>query len=136
MQKLAALLLMGLVGCSGSSQPVIPPTSSDFVKNDGGVGTARVFGIDFQVHVESSGAGTDDAIAVNFVDPEKTGARKRFHFGDEVTIQLDSVDGSEVTFVLNDQDFGTLKVGDKVVIDAERKVQVNGTARLPKVSQP
>jgi hypothetical protein len=33
--------------------------------------------------------------------------------------------------MFNDQNFGTLNVGDKVVIDDERNVEVNGTPRSP-----
>ena len=107
------------------------PTTGDFVKNDKGAGTAQVFGIDFSVRVNSGGASTDFAIDANFVEPEQSSARKRFTLGDDITIQLDSIDESEVRFVFNDQDFGTLNVGDKVVIDDERNVEVNGTPRSP-----
>ena len=131
MQKLFPLLLLTLAGCGGSSTPTIPPTAGDFVKNNDGIGTAQVFGIDFSVTANSSGASTGDAIDANFVDPEQSSARKRFTLGDDITIQLDSVDESEVRFMFNDQDFGTLNVGDKVVIDDERNVEVNGNPRLP-----
>ena len=127
--------MLAIVGCSESSAPPIPPTAGDFVKNNDGFGTAQVFGIDFSVHVNASGTGTDDAIHANFVEPEQSSARKRFTFGDDITIQLDSVDASQVRFMFNDQDFGVLNVGDKVVIDDERSVEVNGTPRLPNSSK-
>jgi len=132
MPKIISLVLLALVGCGGTSTPAIPPTTGDFVKNNDGVGTAEVFGIDFSVRVNSSGASTDDAIHANFVHPEQSSARKRFTLGDDITIQLDSVDESKVRFIFNDQDFGTLNTGDKVVIDDERHVEVNGTPRSPK----
>lgn len=131
MQTILCLLLLALVGCGGTSTPAIPPTTGDFVKNSDGVGTARVLGIDFSVRVDSSGSTTDDAIHANLVDPEQSSARKRFTLGDDITIQLDSVDEAVVRFMFNDQDFGTLDVGDKVVIDDERNVEVNGTPRSP-----
>lgn len=131
MQKIIALSLLALVGCGGTSTPTIPPTAGDFVKNNEGVGTAQVFGIDFSVRVKSSGASTNDAIEANFVDPEQSNARKRFTFGDEITIQLESLDAAKVRFLFNDQNYGTLNVGDKVVIDEDHMVEVNGTVRSP-----
>ena len=132
MQRIVPLVLLVLVGCSGSSTPAIPPTTGDFVTNNDGVGTAQVFGIGFRISVNSGGASTEDSIAANFVDAEQSSARKRFTFGDEITIQLDSVNEAEVGFIFNGQNFGNLNVGDQVVIDDERNVEVNGTPRLPK----
>mgnify|MGYP003647016515 CR=1 FL=1 len=129
MSKFASILLLILVGCGSSGSPAIPPTEDDFVKNENGVGTAKVFGIHFRVDVDSNGASTKDSIKANFVSPEESHATKQFSFGDEITIQLDSVNESEAKFVLNTQDFGNLKVGDEVVIDDKRNVKVNGTAR-------
>ena len=129
MRKVISLVLLTLVGCGGTPTPAIPPTAGDFVKNNDGAGTARVFGIDFSVRVKAVSASTDDSIKANFVDPEQSSARKRFTLGDDITIQLDSVDQSKVRFLFNEQNFGTLNVGDKVVIDDERKVEVNGTPR-------
>jgi hypothetical protein len=135
MQKIISLVLLALVGCGGTSTPALPPTTGDFVKNNDGVGTAQVFGIDFSVRANSGGASTDAAIDANFVDPEQSSARKRFTLGDDITIQLESVDESKVRFMFNDQNFGTLNVGDKVVIDDERNVEVNGTPRVPKPAE-
>ena len=62
MQRIISLVLLTLVGCGGTSTPALPHTTGDFVKNNDGVGTAQVFGIDFSVRVNSSGASTDVAI--------------------------------------------------------------------------
>jgi hypothetical protein len=132
MKQIVPLLLLALVGCGNTVTPAIPPTAGDFVENREGVGTAQVFGIQFRVAANSSGASTKSSTEANFVDAGKSSARKRFAFGDDIAIQLESIDQSEVRFMFNDQDFGNLNVGDKVVIDAEQNVEVNGTARLPK----
>ena len=71
-------------------------------------------------------------MAVETLDRRRLGDVERFTLGDDITVQLDSVNASEVRFVFNDQDFGSLNVGDNVVIDDERNVVVNGTPRAPK----
>lgn len=131
MQKITLLVLLAFLGCGRNSPPSIPPTIGDFVANDDGVGTAKIFGIDFQVHVKSSGTTTDDSIEASFLEPERSTARKRLTLGDDITIQLDSVDESTVRFMFNEQNYGTLKTGDKVLINDARNVEVNGTKRLP-----
>lgn len=131
MKTLILLVLFALAGCGRPSTLAVPPTTGDFVKNKEGVCSARVFGIDFSVRVKSSGASTDDAINAKFKVPETSTARKRFTLGDDITIQLDGVDESKVRFTFNDQNFGTLNVGDKVLIDDERNIEVNGTPRFP-----
>ena len=65
---------------------------------------------------------------------DKLISRKRFTFGDDIAIQRDRISESKVQFMFNDQDFDDLNVGDKVVIDDERNVEVNGTPRLPRTS--
>lgn len=124
-------LWVALVGCSSSSAPAIPPTAEDFVKNESGVGTAKVFGIDFRIAADSGGGTAEDKIHANFLDGEQSSASKRFTLGDDVVVQLDSINESEVEFRFNEKDYGTLKVGDQVVIDAEGSVEVNGAARMP-----
>lgn len=131
MKKLIPILLLALAGCGSNSTPAIPPTSGDFVENNDRVGVAHVFGIEFRVKANSRGTSAQDSIKASFVDPDKSTARKRFTIGDDIAIQLESVDESDVRFIFNDQNFGNLKVGDKVVIDDERNVEVNGTRRLP-----
>jgi len=132
MRKLILLMLLAVLGCGETSTPAIPPIDDTFVKNDNGVGTARVFGIDFNARTHSSGASNEFAIDANFVDAEDSSAMVRFTLGDDITIQLDSIDESEVRFLFNDQDFGTLNVGDKVNIDDDRNIEVNGTSLSPK----
>ncbi|WP_442484518.1 hypothetical protein [Aeoliella sp. SH292] len=135
MHKIVPLVLLVIAGCTKTSAPALPPTAGDFVKNNDGVGTAQVFGIDFSVRANSSGVSTDDTINADFTDPKQSRASKRFTLGDDVAIQLESVNASEVRFQFNDQDFGILKVGDKVVIDDERNVEVNGTPRSPQPAE-
>ncbi len=135
MYKIIPALLLTLVGCGNNSTPAIPPTSGDFVKNSDGVGTAKVFGVEFSVNVNSSGASSSDSFRLDAVDPDKSVAQKRFTIGDDVAVELESIDESEVSFLFNDQDYGYLKVGDKVVIDDERNIEVNGSLRLPTSSE-
>lgn len=132
MRTITLLALLTLVGCSGPAAPAIPPTAGDFVKVEDGVGSARAFGIDFFAPVNEDGATTEAAIDANLTDPQQSSASKRFTLGDDIAIELQSIDATKVQFRFNGQDFGTLDVGDKVVIDDERNVDVNGTPRSPK----
>lgn len=135
MNKIIPVLLLLLTGCGGNVEVPIPPTAGDFVDNQNGTGTARVFGIDFQVSVEGKGVRSEGTIHANLVEADKSEATKSFTMGDDVSVQLESIDESEVRFVFNDQNYGTLQVGDKVVIDDQRAVQVNGTPRTPATAE-
>jgi hypothetical protein len=56
---------------------------------------------------------------------------------DDLTIELVTKDeGKLVNFRLNGRNFGDLKRGDKVVIDEERNVTVNGEKRTTAESPP
>lgn len=135
MHRIFSLVLLAqlfvFVGCNSSPEIPIPPTSEDFAKSEDGVGKSKVFGIDFEVTGSTNGASSEDMVHADFLDPDKSGASKRFTFGDKMVIQLDSINASEVEFAYNDKDYGMLNVGDKVVIDADGNVEVNGTERMP-----
>lgn len=131
MRKLLPLLLLAILGCRQEVESPIPPTAGDFVSNDNGVGTAQAFGIQFRLPAAAGSATTEDLIHADFNDFDKSTASKKFTLGDDVVIELNSVDAKTVRFRLNGQDFGMLQVGNQVEIDAERQVKVNGTARSP-----
>ena len=138
-QVLLCGLLLALVGCGRNSTSEIPSTTSaDIVSNQSGIGTAQIFGIDFRVNATSNGASGEHVYfkssKPNSSEPDNLISRKRFTFGDDIAIQLDRISESNVQFMFNDQDFDDLNVGDKVVIDDERNVEVNGTPRLPRTS--
>jgi hypothetical protein len=82
--------------------------------------------------VNSIGSGAENQIVPDVVNPDSSTIRRQFKIGDEITIQLTTVNASEVSFILNDRNFGSLNVGDEVEIYDERKVTVNGALRLPK----
>lgn len=131
MHKFVPLLLLLLVGCGSNTELPIPPTGDDFADNRAGVGTARVFGIDFRVSVQGHGVSSDATFHANLVETEKSQASKSLTMGEDVSIELESINESEVRFVFNDQDYGTLHVGDEVVIDEQRTIEVNGKTRIP-----
>ncbi len=131
MKKVIAIALLSLVGCSGSTEPDIPPTSGGFVDSRGGVGTAQVFGIDFTVSVNSGGVTSEQTIHANFLDAEQSSAKSKFTFGDDLTVELESLNKTEVHFLFNDEDYGILNVGDKVSIDEKGNVTVNEDTRAP-----
>lgn len=103
------LLLVACADCGGSFSPEIPLTACDCVNNDRSIGIARVIGIDFSGNANSGGVNTESSIEPDFFEPEQTGARKRFVLGDDIPIQLDSINELEVRFMFDDQDCGALK---------------------------
>lgn len=132
MPRILLLVLAAIVGCGGPTTPPIPNSTNDFVDNKNGVGTARVWNIDFQVLGTSGGVSAETAIDVDFTNPDHSDSTTRFRLGDDLTIQLNTIDKYDIGFLFNDQDYGVLHLQDKVVIDEERNVTVNGIARLPK----
>ncbi|MGB0581184.1 MAG: ankyrin repeat domain-containing protein [Limisphaerales bacterium] len=113
-----------------------PPTKGNFVKNLKGHGTARVWGIMFDV-IEPVGHASGSSFEGGLhSDPEKTDARNNFYLGDDVKIRLEKVPGRPITFELNGNRYGTLEPGDKVSIDKERSVKVNATIRKPAPTTP
>ena len=126
------MLVLALVGCRDKNQahpPTYPPSEGDFVKNIDGRGTAQIWSIDFEV-AETVGR----TVASHFEgglhsDPEKTNARVNITLGDDVKIRLEKIPGSPITLQFNNEDYGTVEVGDKVVIDKERNVSINGQVR-------
>ena len=121
-------LLAALSGCGEDTRDTYPPSSGDYVKNSNGLGTARVWGITFDV-VEpvgtSAGSHFDGSLSS---DPEKTDARIDITIGD-VVMRLEKIPGRPITFEFGGMAYGTLEVGDKVTIDKERTVRVNGSLR-------
>jgi hypothetical protein len=126
-------LLLALTGCGErkTGTGTYPPTDGDFVTNLDGRGTAKVWGIRFEVADPVGAASGSEFEGGLHSDPEQTNARVKITLGDDVDIQLQKVPGSPITFKLNGKPYGTLEVGDRVIIDKERNVKVNDTARQP-----
>ena len=131
MLRLTILIFLALTACDYGSAPRIPPSSGDYVKNAGDRSTAKVFGIDFRVSASSSGASSEGVLDADLATPQKSFAEKSFTLGDDIAVTLESIDESTVHFTFNGQNFGTLNIGDQVVIDDEEKVTVNGQSRQP-----
>lgn len=131
---LIAICLTLLLALSGrgerkSGAGTYPPTNGDFVTNLDGRGTARVWGICFEVADPVGKASGSEFEGGLHSDLEQTDARVRIALGDDVGILLEKVPGSPITFTLNERSYGTLDVGDQVIIDKERNVTINGTER-------
>jgi hypothetical protein len=129
-------LILALVGCGEKKTSTYPPTDGDFVKNSDGRGTAQVWGMHFDV-VDTVGntAGSEFEGGLHS-DTEQTDGRIKITLGDDVNIRLEKVHGSPITFKLNGKMYGALEVGDRVLIDKERNVKVNDTARQSEGAAP
>jgi hypothetical protein len=115
-----------------------PPTEGDFGKNwhPEPRGTARVWGIQFEVAEPVGGGAGSKFEGTVHSDPELTDARNTFNLGEDVNVRLEKVPGRPITFQMNGKRYGTLEVGDEVSIDKERNVTVNGETRQPASTMP
>ncbi|MBI1246927.1 hypothetical protein GC197_03675 [bacterium] len=125
------------IGCEQPKNNV-PPTTGDFIKTIDDTGTARVLGVDFHVALKSSGVETDELINLKPDEPNRSFLRKMFKMGDDINITLIKDGEKPITFEMNKMNYGTLNVGDKVEIDLDQKVTVNGEVRpsLGPVEEP
>lgn len=102
-----------------------------FVKNLDGVGTAWVWDIHF--HVEETNGRETKSQFKGMLGPdahsERTDAVQKITLGD-VLIVLTKRPGRPMTLEVNGMPYGTLEPEDKVSIDAERTIRVNGTPRI------
>jgi hypothetical protein len=125
-------LLLGLLGCERKT--IYPVSDGSFsVNSDTGMATGKdAFGIDFEV------VGADRAESKSEVHGNpKYSSRAEITLADDLTIELVTKDeGKLVNLRLNGRNFGDLKRGDKVVIDEERNVTVNGEKRTTAESPP
>lgn len=122
------LCFVVIAGC-GPAFETSPPTQGDFVSNVEGHGSARVWGITFDVEKtvgSKSGSSFDGTLSTK---TESSDARVVLEIGDDVTIQLEKQPQQGIVFSLNGRPFGELSVGDKVEIDASRQVRVNAQPR-------
>lgn len=122
-------LLLAFAGCGEKKTATHPPTDGDFVRNSESRATAQVWGMHFDVADPVGTAAGSESEGGLHSDPEQTDARVKVTLGDDVSIQLEKIPGRPITFQLNGKPYGTLEVGDRVVIDKERNVKVNDTAR-------
>jgi hypothetical protein len=96
------------------------------VDSNTGLATGQALGIDFEV------MGASWAQLKADLRPGQSHGRTEITLADDVMIQLEMFsEGSAITFKLNGNNFDDLEEGDKVVIDEDRNVTVNGTAREP-----
>jgi hypothetical protein len=131
---LMPLILVTLASLSGCGNDLYPPTGGDFVTTSSGYGTAQAWGIDFEIKNTGGGGAMVGAFGGRSIDPEKTDARKEITLG-QYAIVLEKVPGSPITMTINEQEYGTVEIGDSIKI-ASVVVRVNGVIREPEVEEP
>ena len=126
-------LLLALVGCEKKAATLPVSDGTWTVNHDTGMATGKdAFGIDF----EMAGATKVESKFDLSGNPENS-SRVEVALADDLEIELVTMNGGDiVAFHLNGRKFGNLKRGDKVVIDEERNVTVNGETRPPAESPP
>lgn len=118
-------LFVALVGCQAETTSL---SSGSFnVNGNTGVATGEALGIYFEV---ANATGVQSKALLKAGQPEHTSARTEITLADDAVIQLEMLEsGSPISFQLNGKEFGTLNEGDRVVIDENRNVTVNGITR-------
>lgn len=124
--------LLALLGCDRkaiSTSSVVGPFN---VSSDTGIATGQAFGIEFKI-AGASGA----EIASDISSSSKSSSRTEITLADDLKIKLKTMnEGTSVTLDLNGKNFGTLERGDKVEIEKNRNVMVNGEKRTSEDSTP
>jgi hypothetical protein len=120
-------LLLAVIGCESQKSSVI---SGPFhVDSNTGRATGQALGVTFEV-AGATGVRTVNQLAAG--TPEHTSARIEITLADDLILRLEMLEGGgPISFKVNGSDFAALKKGDKVVIDENRNVTVNGTLRGP-----
>ena len=124
---LSCTFLMALVGCERNESSL---SAGPFkVNGTTGIATGQALGIDFEV------AGATGVQSEWDLKPGQSSGRVEVALADDGKIQVELLSGGRpITFQLNGTNYGTLEVGDKVVIDEDRNVTVNDTRREPQSS--
>ena len=133
MQNVRYLLYISLIflsaGCNPQGSVPLPPTDSDFIESTPDLLTARILSIDFKVHGNIGGVSNSTDIRASLSDPNKSKHKVFLNLGKDRTLNLNAVDENVVEFTFSEKNMGTLQVGDKVTIDADDTVKVNGKLR-------
>lgn len=118
-------ILLSVVGCERKAAPVaVGPFD---VNSETGMATGQALGIAFQVAGASGAEVTSDLSG----SPQSS-SRAEITLADDLKIKLQAMDeGNSVRFELNGKNFGNLERGDKVEIEKDRSVVVNGKNRTP-----
>ena len=133
MQNVRYLLYISLIllssGCNQQGSIPLPPTDSDFIESTPDLLTARILSIDFNVHGNIEGVSNSTDMRASFTDPSKSKHNIVLNLGNDRTLNLNAVNETVVEFTFCEKNMGTLRVGDKVVIDENDTVKVNGELR-------
>lgn len=126
-QAILALLCgigAALVACK--SKPADFSVGPFDVDGDTGIATGRAMGVDFSVAGASEAEVRFDA-NLKPGEPDKTSGNAEITLADDLRIELEMTEGGRsVGFRLNGKEMGDLEPGDRVVIDADKGVTING----------
>ena len=123
-------ILLSVVGCERKAAPVA--VGPFHVNSETGMATGQALGIEFKVAGASGAEVTSDLSG----SPQSS-SRVEITLADDLKIKLQAMDeGNSVSFELNGKNFGNLERGDKVEIEKDRSVVVNGKNRTPAESPP
>ena len=128
-----SLLLVFAIICSGCSVTGVTSitTKGDSVTNQGGSGNGTVAGVNIRVLglKQKDAAVTHSGTTVQ--GPENNSEHDRWEvaFG-EVKLVLECSNDQPISLTIDGLDYGTVARDDDLLIDADRKVTVNGEERM------
>lgn len=120
---ISGIVLASLLGCVGEKTSI--SSGSFHVDSNTGLAIGEALGIEFEV---ANATGVHTVSQLSAGKPEHTSAQLEIKLAEDLTIRLEMLEaGGPVSLEVNDVEITTLNAGDRVVIDEDRNVTVNGT---------
>ena len=126
----ALFLIFVSVSCNVSTTTTTTISNGDSVSNINGTGTGDVAGVDIEVqNLSKHNSGVTHSVRIS---ETPSGAEQAetwdIKFG-EVSVVMDREGNEAIELTVDGQRYGSLKEGDKLLIDADRNVIVNDVQR-------
>jgi hypothetical protein len=131
-RTLSFALLLSLVSasCNISTTTTTTISNGDLVSNINGMGTGDVAGVEIEVqNLSKHNSGVTHSVSISETPSGAEQAEKwDIQFG-EVSVVMEREGNETIELTVDGQRYGSLKEGDKLLIDADRDVIVNDVRR-------
>ncbi len=124
-------LMLLATGCGGGATEPWINTDGDYVRVIEKRAMTMVWGVVIDIENCTAEAGTIENSGEIGATPEESEASVRMIVGN-VTVDLKTTKKENFEFRINNKLYGRVKSGQRVLIDQDRVVEVNGKVRQPK----